>query len=242
MRVLLLLLLLVRCAPPDDELRVLAAASLSEALTEIAGHYETDSGEQVVLQFGGSSTLARQIEQGAPADVFLSADQQSVDRLAGRGLVDSQVALLSNTLVVVVADGRRKPPANAAELQGFTSIALGEPATVPAGIYAREWLARIGLWESLAPKVIPVENVRAALAAVERGNADAAVVYATDVRAARGVRVAFAVGGPHAPDITYPAVVLRSSRADAGQQFVSWLHNARAREVFRRHGFVVRKP
>src|SRR5688572_5190902 len=154
----LLLALLLTTSLSAAEVRVFAAVSLTEALEEIAAGYTRD---EIVFHFGASSLLARQIEQGAPADLFLSADEARMNALATKGLIQTRVSVLSNTLVVV-----------GAPLARARSIALAEPSSVPAGVYARAWLQKIGMWERIAPKVIPTENVRAALAAVESGNVD----------------------------------------------------------------------
>ena len=223
------------CGPAvaAEEVRVLAAASLSDALQEVARTYERSTRDRIVLNLGASSTLARQIEQGAPADLFLSADEAKVDMLAKRGLIAQRVSILSNSLVIVVPSDRP----NRGLLQA-KSIALAEPNSVPAGIYAKQYLVAAGLWDRVAAKIIPTENVRAALAAVEAGNADAAIVYKTDVRIAKRVRVAEAVR--NGPPISYPFALLRDAESpEAARRFFAYLQSPEARAIFVKHGFVV---
>lgn len=216
------------------EITVLAAASLTDALTEIGAQFEAGSGVKVHFSFAGSNVLARQVEEGAPADLFISADEEKMDGLQRKNLivVKSRRRLLSNSLAVVVREG------SDASLSSARSIALAEPASVPAGIYARSYLQQIGLWEQLKPRAIPTENVRAALAAVESGNADVAIVYSTDARISKRVRVLEEIPWPA---ISYPAAVLSQSGQKAvASRFLEHLRSAEARAVFERHGFIVR--
>jgi molybdate transport system substrate-binding protein len=212
----LLLILLLACAASAGEVRVSAAASLSDVLTEIAKLYK---GDTIVLNFGASSMLARQIVAGAPADLFISADDAQMDRVAT--LV--RVLLLMNQLMVI-----GKP------LTKAQRIAIANPdAGVPAGVYARAWLTRKGLWDKLKDRLIPTENVRGAVAAVEAGNADSAIVYRTDAK--RGVVIT------DGPPIVYPAAVLRGAQnVEGAKRFLAFLQSPAARAVFRRYGFVVR--
>jgi molybdate transport system substrate-binding protein len=238
-----LLLLLVLAPLAAAEVRVFAAASLTDALTEIAGQYEKRTGERIVFNFAGSSTLERQIELGAPADLFASADADKMDRLARLGRIDTstRVSLLSNQLVVVVPREETTIVRSARDLTKLRRLALAEPSSVPAGIYARRWLDQAGIWASVAPKVVPAENVRAALAAVEAGNADAAVVYRTDAAISKRVRVAYAVPAADGPAIDYPfAVTSDAANAAAAKRFLGFLRSDAARVVFRRYGFICR--
>lgn len=227
MRLLPLLLLATQLAAA--EIRVFAAASLTEALQEVAAGYERETGDRVLFNFAGSSTLARQIELGAPADLFLSADEAKMDGLQKRGLVDvrTRASVLSNALVIV-GDGIRSPR----DLIG-KKLALAEPSTVPAGIYAKTWLVKSGLWPRVAPNVIPTDNVRAALAAVEAGNADAAIVYRTDTR-----RPAFVIRD--GPPISYPfAVLTGAEQPRAARRFLAYAQSEAGLRVFRKHGFLI---
>lgn len=200
-----------------------AAASLTDALTEIGTNYERQTGTRVAFNFGASSMLARQIAAGAPADLFLSADESKVDQID----VADRASVLSNTLVIA-GEGIRGPR----DLIG-KRVALAEPSTVPAGIYARQYLEGIGIWGEVAPNVVPTENVRAALAAVEAGNADAAIVYKTDAKG----RVAFEVPRQEGPRISYPFAVVRDT--PNARRFFNYLRSKPALDVFARHGFVI---
>ncbi len=222
----LFLILLITLSARAAEVRVFAAVSLTEALEEIAKGYV---GDAIVFHFGASSLLARQIEQGAPADLFLSADEAWMDVLAKQGLIRTRVSVLSNTLVVV-----------GVPLARARSVALAEPSSVPAGVYARKWLQKIGWWERLAPKVIPTENPRAALAAVESGNVDAAIVYKTDARMAKRGRIVFEVPRAQGPPISYPFALLRDAEnGDAAMRFLRHLRSPAALRVFAKHGFII---
>jgi molybdate transport system substrate-binding protein len=227
------------------EVTVFAAASLTDSLRQIAAGYEKQTGEKIVFNFGASSFLARQIGQGAPADVFFSADEAKMNELERRDLIfrDTRRSRLSNTLVIVVAatDGvpLSKPKDLATAL--IKAVALAEPSTVPAGIYARQFLQQQNLWTAVEPKVVPTENVRAALAAVESGNVDAGIVYKTDAAISKKVRVAYEVPITDGPKISYPVAVLRTtSNLDAAKKFVSYLESEAAENIFRQFGFIVR--
>ena len=228
MRLILLLLALpVRAA----EVRVFAAASLTESLEEIARVYERETREHVVFNFGASSLLARQIDAGAPADLLLSADD-----VVRTTRIRERVAFLSNALVIVTRDARIRGPR---DLVG-KSLALAEPNTVPAGIYARTYLQKVKLWDRIAPNVIPTENVRGALAAVVAGNVDAAIVYRTDARIAKGLRVAYEVPRSDGPRIAYLFAMVEGAQPRA-RRFFAYLQSRRAKDVFAKHGFDVRR-
>jgi molybdate transport system substrate-binding protein len=226
------------------EVTVFAAASLSDALKEIAKTYEHASGDQLAFNLGASSTLALQIKQGAPADIFFSADEAKMDDLARANLIaaDTRVRLLSNTLAIVVnadAGAAIAAPADLAK-PVVGRLALAEPQTVPAGIYAKEWLQKTGLWKNVIDKVVPTENVRACLAAVESGNADAGIVYKTDALISKKVRIAFEVAAADGPKISYPLAVIKESKhAEAARKFAAFLAGPEARAVFERFGFLM---
>ena len=225
------------------DLTVFAAASLSEALKEIARNYEPASGDKLRFNLGASSTLALQIKQGAPADVFFSADEAKMDDLAKAGLIvaDTRHSLLSNTLVIVVnAEGGAAiaVPADLAK-PGIGRIALAEPQTVPAGIYAKAYLQKIDLWKTIVDKIVPTENVRACLAAVESGNVDAGIVYKTDALISKKVKIAYEVTVEQGPLISYPLAVMQGSKSpDAARKFAAYLGSAEAQTVFRKYGFL----
>lgn len=225
MRSLVLLLLVLSCTA-RTEVRVFAAASLTDALEEIGSAYEERTGERIVFNFAASSMLARQIRDGAPADLFLSADEATIDGIA----VTERASVLSNTLVVAGAN-----LTSPRDLVG-KRVALAEPSSVPAGIYAKQYLVRVGLWDAIAPAVIPTDNVRAALAAVQAGNADAAIVYKTDAKG----RFAFEVPRGAGPRISYPFAVLRDAENPAGaRRFFTHLRSKDALAVFAKHGFLI---
>ena len=227
-----------------DDLLVLAAASLTDALTEVGRGFQAASRHTVAFNFGSSSELARQIEAGAPADLFVSADVARMDELEQAGLVRAQdrVSLLSNVLVVIVPAGSPAVVKAPADLVGFPHLALANPESVPAGIYARTWLASLGLWERLKDRVIPTLDVRAALAAVEAENAEAGIVYRTDARLSKRVRVALEVPREQGPKITYPLAPLAGSGRAGTRALRDYLVSPAALDVFRRHGFEIIAP
>jgi len=231
------------CALPAADLNVLAAASLSDALKEIAKTYEPASGDKLLLNLAASSTLARQIKEGAPADVFFSADEAKMDDLAKSGLLaaDTRLSLLSNTLVIVVGSEGGAVITTPADLAkpAVARIALAEPKTVPAGIYAKEYLQKAGLWKQIIDKIVPTENVRACLAAVESGNVDAGIVYKTDALISKKVKIGYEVAIADGPKISYPLAVLKASKnAEAARRFAAYLASAEARAVFAKYGFL----
>jgi molybdate transport system substrate-binding protein len=225
------------------EIFVFAAASLTDALKELAPAYESESGSKLVFNFAGSSALARQIKEGAPADVFFSADEIQMDNLEKAGLIDSasREDLLSNTLVIVVPEeGPSELTPAALGESAFKRLALADPRSVPAGVYAREYLTRLGLWRAVEAKIVPTENVRGALAAVESGNVEAGIVYKTDAAISKSVKIAYEVSATEGPRIVYPVAVVRESRnAGASRRFVEYLKTEPALAVFRKFGFII---
>jgi molybdate transport system substrate-binding protein len=224
------------------ELVVFAAASLTETLTELGAAFTAESGAKVAFHFGASSTLARQIEEGAPADLFVSADEAKAESLAKQRLVDpaTRRVLLSNRLVIVVAaeDGAAVAAATDLATPKVRRLALAEPRSVPAGIYAKAYLETAGLWSKVVDKVVPTDNVRAALAAVASGNADAAIVYATDAAISTRVRVAVEVPDEETPAILYVAAVTTGALDRSGaRRLLDFLSGERALAIFRRAGF-----
>ena len=230
-------------APPPDRVRVSAAVSLSGPLTQTADDFRRETGIAVELNLAGSRTLATQIRAGAPVDLFISADERQMDRAAAEGRIDAstRVVLLSNRLAVVTPVGAPAPrgPADLRD-QAFARIAVGDPTGVPAGVYARTYLVSLGLWDALSPRLAPMRSVRAALAVVEAGDADAGVVYRTDALASDDVAVAFEVPEYEGPPIAYPAAVLTDApNAAAAARFLAWLQRPAARDTFAQAGFVV---
>ena len=223
-----------------------AAASLADAVKEVGAAYEKETGDKLLFNFGASSLLARQIEQGAPGDLFFSADEAKMDALEGKGMLLSGTrhSLLSNLLVIVVAADATAAPKAVADLTKpeYRKLALAEPQSVPAGIYAREYLQKMGLWDALKERIVPTENVRAALAAVESGNVEAGFVYKTDSLISKKVKVAVEISAAEGPKISYPLAVLKSSKApDRAKKFAEYLGGATARAIFEKFGFIVMK-
>jgi molybdate transport system substrate-binding protein len=232
-------------AGEPDTITVSAAVSLTEAMEAVAHAYEAGGGGTVRLNVAGSNALARQIVSGAPVDLFISADELQMDVAARAGAIDvgTRVDLLGNRLAIVTVPGREIT--NAADLSGprFRRIAIGDPAAVPAGVYARKFLEAVGLWDALQARLVPVSNVRAAVAAVENGTADAAIAYETDVSGMKTARAALVITGAAAPRIVYPAAILSASRNRAGAvRFLAFLSGPEAAAIFRQHKFVPLAP
>lgn len=223
---------------------VFAAASLTDSLQQIAAVYEKQSGDKIVFNFAASSTLARQIEAGAPADIFFSADEAKMDGLEAKGLIakETRKSRLSNSLVIVVAAEGGVAIQSPQDLAGakVKRVALGDPRAVPIGIYAREYLQKLNLWRAVEPKVVVTENVRAALAAVEAGNADASIVYQTDAAISKKIKVAFAVPRAEGPNISYSMAKIKDAPHPEGAgRFLEHLNSEAAGKIFRHYGFVV---
>lgn len=224
---------------------VLAAASLQEALTDAANAWAAQGHPKPLLSFAASSALARQVIAGAPADLFVSADEAWMDALAKAGQLraGTRTILLGNRLVLIapVSSRLRLAPARGfplAKALGAGRLALADPAAVPAGKYAKTALIRLGVWRSVATKVAPAENVRAALALVERGAAPLGIVYATDARASKAVRIVGIFPAASHPPIRYPVALLKASRHRDAAGFRAFLLSKQGRAIFARHGFV----
>ncbi|MBK8479153.1 MAG: molybdate ABC transporter substrate-binding protein [Opitutaceae bacterium] len=234
---------LLALAASAAEVTVFAAASLSDALKELAPVYTKATGDTLRFNFGASGALARQIKEGAPADVILSADELRVDQLEKAGLLaaGTRRTVLANLLVVVVSAEGGAPVTALADLAkaDVKRLAIGEPATVPVGTYTKEHLQKLGLWAQVIGKCVPLDNVRAVLAAVEAGNADAGFVYRTDALISKKVRIAVTVALGEGPRITYPAAALRDAKEPAAAaKFVGFLAAPEAQAVFVKHGFL----
>jgi len=227
---------------------VLAAASLQEAMTDAANAWASKGHARPVLSFAASSALARQTEAGARADLFASADEEWMDYLQGKSLlkVGTRARLTENRLVLVA------PARSRLNLQitynfplsralGTGRLAMADPAAVPAGRYGREALTKLGVWNSVTGKVAAAENVRAALALVERGAAPLGVVYATDALASRGVRVVGRFPAASHQPITYPVALLATSRHRDAEAFRRFLISREGRAIFLKRGFGQRR-
>jgi molybdate transport system substrate-binding protein len=223
---------------------VFGAASLKEALDEQARAFGSASGNKVVVSYGASSTLAKQIEAGAPADLFISADQDWMDYLDQRHLLapGTRLDLLRNTLVLVAPAASRSalrigPDFALAAALGQEKLAMANPDSVPAGKYGRSALEYLGVWKSVEKQVARAENVRAALALVSRGEAPYGIVYATDALADKGVRIVDTFPAASHPAIVYPVAITKASRSAAARWLLGYLQSAAARPAWERHGF-----
>ncbi len=231
------------CGQPraDGAPLVLAASSLQGALDEEADAWTAAGHARPVLSYGGTPAIARQIEEGAPADLFVSADTAWMDELAVRGLLrpDSRAVLATNTLVVVAAGaGPDRVGGDAvAGLAGDGRVAVADTDSVPAGRYAKAALIRLGAWPAIRPRLVPAENVRAALALVERGAAPLGIVYATDARASAKVRVVGVFPADSHPPIVYPIARIARSASTEAEGFRRFLLSAKGQAVLARHGF-----
>ncbi|HEX7240356.1 MAG TPA: molybdate ABC transporter substrate-binding protein [Longimicrobiaceae bacterium] len=232
-------------APPAEPVRltVSAAASLREAMTELADSFRARApGVEVRLNFGASGALRQQIEQGAEVDLFVSAAEKPMDALAAGGRIDpaTRGVLAGNELVLVVPAAGGSPVRSLAELATprVRRVALGAPASVPAGEYAGAALRSLGLAEAVAGKTVYAQNVRQVLAYVESGNVDAGIVYRTDAAVSARVRVAAAVPPESHPPVTYPLAVVRATRHPReARALAAFLLGPEAAAVLRRRGF-----
>lgn len=226
----------------EADVVVSAAASLADVLHDLASAYQGRTGERVVINIGASNTLARQVRAGAHVDLFISADEAQMDAVRDAIVAGTRVDLVSNQLAIVVPDDRRRLMTSARALldADIRRVAIGDPAAVPAGVYAKQYLERFGLWSALQPKVVPAASVRLALAAVESGAADAAIVYATDAAAAHRATVAYVVPLRDGPRIAYPAAVISTgANVAGGRRFLTFLQSDDARRRFANAGFRV---
>lgn len=225
---------------------VFAAASLKEALDAVAADWQAKGGGTVTVSYGGSNALARQIIEGAPADIFLSASTQWMDAVADAGLVagGGRRDLLGNRLVLVAHDPQAAPldPGPGADLAarlGGGKLAMALVDAVPAGQYGKAALQALGLWDSVAPAVVEAENVRGALLLVATGEAPYGIVYATDARAEPQVKVVGTFPDDSHPPIVYPEALLKDAAGPAARSFHAALAGADAAAIFRAHGFEV---
>jgi molybdate transport system substrate-binding protein len=242
-----LLVLLLPLTARAQEVTVFAAASLTDAMKDISAKWAAAGHKPLVMSFGSSSTLARQIEQGAPANVFASADEKWMDYLAQKNLIvaDTRKDLLGNDLVLVVAADK---PMHVTINKSFDLMALlgangrlatGDPAHVPAGIYAEQSLKKLGMWDNVSPRLARTEDVRAALLLVERGEAPAGIVYATDAAVSKAVMIAGTFPADSHDPVSYPFAVTKSGDTPEARALLQFLTSPPAREVFAQRGFKV---
>ncbi|MEC0208663.1 molybdate ABC transporter substrate-binding protein [Paenibacillus ehimensis] len=235
-----------QAVPADKvELTVSAAASLTDALKEIQTAYESkNAGIKLNFNFGASGALQQQIEQGAPADVFLSAAAKNMKALVDKQLVDAaqHKNLLVNELVVVVPEGGRAQIGTVDDLAKpeVKHVAIGEPESVPAGGYAKEALTNAKQWDALQPKLVMAKDVRQVLTYVESGNAEAGFVYKTDALTSKKVKIAFNVDPKTYKPVEYPAGIVKATKhAKEAEAFYTYLQSKEAADVFAKYGFTV---
>lgn len=234
-------------AQDDAGLTVFAAASLKEALDDAAAAYRQQTGVPVRVSYAASSALARQIEQGAPADVFFSADLEWMDYLQQRNRLDvaTRRSLLGNRLVLIAPRASKaqidlKRPATLLAALGDGRLAVGQTRTVPAGKYAKASLESLSLWNGVRPRLAESESVRAALMLVARGETPLGIVYASDAKAEPDVRVVATFPEDSHPPIVYPVAALRGAHAAQAARFVQWLGSPAADALFTKRGFAVK--
>ena len=229
-----------------EELVIFGAMSLTDALTEVSQRFGETRNVKVYCNFAGSSTLQRQIEKGAPADVFVSASPKQMEALQGEGLIyeDSRRAILNNRLVLVAPVDSSLSMTGVGLLvqDSIRRIAIGEPNSVPAGIYGREALTHLEIWDTVQSKLIPSADVRSTLAYVESGEVDLGIVYQTDARLSRKVRVIYQFPDSSHSPIVYPAAVLQhTGHKVLAQGFLEYLQTAEVAAIFEKYGFSVVK-
>nr|WP_318382308.1 molybdate ABC transporter substrate-binding protein [uncultured Enterobacter sp.] len=229
----------------ESKITVFAAASLTNAMQDIAKQYTKEKKVDVVSSFASSSTLARQIEAGAPADLFISADQKWMDYAVEKKTIDtaSRETLLGNSLVVVAPKASALSNVTIDAKTNWTSLlkdgrlAVGDPEHVPAGIYAKEALQKLGAWDTLSPKLAPAEDVRGALALVERNEAPLGIVYGSDAVASKGVKVVGTFPEESHKKVEYPLAIVEGHKNATVSAFYDYLKGPQASEIFKRYGF-----
>jgi molybdate transport system substrate-binding protein len=233
-------------AAQQKSITVFAAASMKNALDDVDDAYSKQSGVKIVASYAASSALMKQIEQGAPADVFLSADLKWMDYGAERKLINTttRVNLLGNRLVLIAPKNSKinavtiAPGFDLAALAGSGRIALGDVRAVPAGLYAKAALEKLGVWPAVEPKLAMAENVRAALVLVARGEAPFGIVYETDAKIDQSVKIVGVFPEDSHPPIIYPVAMTAIAKADAAP-YLGFLRTAAAKAIFEHYGFTV---
>lgn len=232
----------------NSKITVFAAASLTNALQDIATQYQKGKTVEVASSFASSSTLARQLEAGAPADLFISADQKWMDYAVGKDVIktDTRETLLGNSLVVVAPKASKQGEFTLNAKTDWTALlkggrlAVGDPDHVPAGIYAKEALQKLGAWETLSPKLAPAEDVRGALALVERAEAPLGIVYGSDAVASKGVKVVGTFPEDSHKKVEYPIAIVKGHDNPTVTAFYSYLKGPEAAAIFQRYGFTTK--
>lgn len=233
-------------SPAETEVLIFAAASTTDAIKEIGALYEKKGLGPVKGSFASSSTLAKQIEQGAPADVFLSANLDWMDYLAGKNLIadGARVNLLRNRVALIVPRDSKvkavtvKEGADLLSLLGKDGrIAIGDPAHVPVGMYGKQALENLKIWDSIKDRIAPAKDVRAGLALVERGEAPLGIVYESDVAASGKVRVIGVFPTGSHPEVVYPVAAVAGNNLGAARKFIAFLGTPEAKAIFKKYGF-----
>jgi molybdate transport system substrate-binding protein len=234
---------LMVCGQAAD-IQVYAAASLKNVLVEVAVDYEKTHPDKLKFNLAGSNVLAQQIQEGAPADLFLSADEAKMNVLDQAKLLvpGTRRSLLTNTLVIVVEKSSSLQIKSGRDLalEKIKRLALAETQTVPAGIYAKSYLTQLGIWDQIKNRVIATENVRAALATVESGNVEAGIVYRTDALGSKEIRIAYEVPSKEGPSISYPMALVVGGKNPAGAKaLLAYLTSEAGLRLFETYGFGV---
>jgi molybdate transport system substrate-binding protein len=228
----------------DKTLTVFAAASMKNALDDIDAAYTTKSGVKIVVSYAASSALAKQIEQGAPADIFASADTDWMDYAIGKKTINepTRTNLLGNTIVLIAPKDSKVdnvtigPGFDLAKLAGDGKIATGDVKSVPVGKYAKAALEKLGAWAAAEPKFAMAENVRAALLLVSRGEATLGIVYSTDAKVDPGVKIVGAFPADSHPAIIYPVAATTTAKPEAAD-YLAFLRSSAAKAIFEKYGF-----
>lgn len=230
-----------------DEITVFAAASLTNALNDAGKAFEQKEGHSVRFSYASSSTLAKQIESGAPANLFLSADLAWMDYLEQRAMIinESRTNLLGNSLVLIAPANSSlkvelKPGSDLAGLLSGGLLASGDPDHVPAGKYARAALEKLGIWKDIEGRIARTNDVRAALALVERAECPLGIVYATDAASSQKVKVVGAFPADSYPPVVYPAALVKDKSTPAARSLLEFLKSPAAKPIFEKHGFTVK--
>ncbi len=235
-------------ADGPEKLTVYAAASTTNAMTEVAKLYEKKTGTQVALSFASSSTLAKQIEMGAPAQVYLSANPEWMDYLEQKGLIEpgGRADVLGNRIALIapadsaIEEVKIEKGFDLAKILGDGYLAMGDPDHVPAGMYGKAALQGLGAWEAVEKKVARAKDVRAALALVERGESPLGLVYTTDAAISEKVKVVGLFPEDSHPPIVYPVAIVKGADLKASMPFIDFLKTPEASALFTKYGFIVR--
>ena len=236
-------------AEAQDKITVFAAASLKNALDDINAAWKGETGREATISYESSGMLAKQIEAGAPADLFISANVKWMDYLAEKNLIraDTEIKLLGNAIVLVApkdsaAEVAIAPDFDLAGLLGDGKLAMGDVKSVPAGTYGKAALEALGVWASVEPRIAQTANVRAALKLVATGEAALGIVYATDAVAEPDVKVIGTFPADTHPPIVYPATITAASKNEDAEAFLKYMQSAKARELLEAQGFKVLAP